>query len=308
MTLNPNMYSQTDSRWRHKKYPSGGYNVGNSGCGLCAVTHLLIEQKKYWKATPSKFWSYMRQYALRGNGTRWAGIANGLKHFGHKSVIEFECGSNKSRVYKEFAKGNRMAVALVSAGHAPDGTVWTTSGHYVALLDMKVVKGKHYFYVKDSGHRHRRGWYCCEKSMGSRFHRVWIVKRLEDPAPPKPYVPKKIKVDGDWGKATTRLTQSAMGMATIDGIISSQPIGNKPYLKGANTDSWLFVSKDAKGSPTVKAVQKMVGVKEDGKWGKVTSKAVQTYLNEHGAKLKVDGYFGKISVKAWQTWLNAKVK
>lgn len=306
--MNPNMYSQTDERWRKLKYPSGGYNVGNSGCGLCAVTHVLIEQEKYKNATPKKFWSYMRQYAKCGNGTRWAGITNGLKHFGHSSVIEFECKSNKSKVYKEFAKGDRMAVALISSGEGPDGTVWTTSGHYISLLDMKVVGNKHYFYVKDSGHRHRRGWYCCENSMGSRFHRVWIVKRLEPPTPPKPYVPKKIKVDGDWGKATTRLTQSVM-KTTIDGLISSQPIGNKPYLKGANTDSWLFVkSKNAKGSPTVKAIQKMVGATTDGIWGKATSKAVQTFLNKNGSKLSVDGYFGPVSVKAWQTWLNTKVK
>lgn len=305
--MNPNMYCQLDSRWRHKKYPSGKYNVGNSGCGLCAVTHILIEQKKYWNATPTKFWSYMRQYATCGNGTKWVGITNGLKHFGHDSVKVIDCRNDKSKVYKEFAKGNRMAVALISAGHGPDGTVWTTGGHYIAFMDYKVVNGKHYFYVKDSGHRHRRGWYCCEKSMGTRLHKVWIVKRLEPDTPPKPYKPKKIKVDGDWGKATTRLTQHVMG-TTIDGLVSSQPISNLPYIKGANTDSWLFVKKNAKGSKMVKAVQKMVGIKEDGIWGKVTSKAVQTYLNENGAKLKVDGYFGSISVKEWQKWLNTKVK
>ena len=302
--MNSKMYSQTDSRWRSLKYPSGGYNVGNSGCGLCAVTHVLIEQDRYKNATPKTFHSYMRQWATKGNGTKWDGIKNGLLHYGHKSVKVIDCKSNKSSVYKEFAKGNRMAVALFSAGSGPDGTVWTTCGHYISLLDYKVVNGKHYFYVKDSGGRKRRGWYCCEKSMGTRLKKVWIVERL---APPKPYVPHKVKVDGDWGKATTRLTQSVM-KTTIDGIISSQPMSYRPFVKGANESSWDFVSKNAKGSATVKAIQKMVGATQDGKWGKATSKAVQTFLNKNGAKLKVDGYFGKTSVKAWQTWLNTKVK
>lgn len=275
------MFSQTDKRWRYKKYPKGRYTVGGSGCGLCAVTHVLIEQTKYAKATPVTFWSYMKQYATCGHGTKWVGITQGLKHFGHKSVREIACQSSKSAVYKEFSKGNRMAVALVVSGPGPDGTRWTAGGHYIAFIDYKVVNGKHWFYVKDSGGHHRRGWYCVEKSMGTRLKRVWIVERLNPAPKPAPYKPKKIKVDGNWGKVTTRLTQYILGVP-VDGI---------------------------RGKATVKAIQKLVGAKVDGEWGKATTKAMQKFLNTKiKAGLKVDGVKGRKTIKAWQTWLNTQVK
>lgn len=280
--MNPNMFAQIDKRWRYKKYPSGGYNVGNSGCGLCAVTHLCIEQEKYKNATPLTFWSYMRQFALRGNGTKWAGITNGLKHFGYKDAKQYDCETNKSAVYREFNKGNKMAVARVLTGKAPDGTVWTAGGHYIAFIDYKVDKnGKHWVYVKDSGGHHRRGWFCIERSMGTRLKNCWIVTRLEPAPKPAPYKPKKIKVDGNWGKVTTRLTQYILGVP-VDGIM---------------------------GKATIKAIQKHVGAKEDGVWGKETTKAMQRFLNEKiKAGLKVDGVRGKKTIKAWQTYLNMLVK
>lgn len=302
------MYSQTDARWRGKPYPRGRYTVGGSGCGLCAVTHVLMEQERYKNATPLTFYNYMRQYATMGYGTKWVGIENGLKHFGHKSVKTLYCLNSKSNVYKEFNKGNRMAVALMSASHkAPDRTVWTTGGHYIAFLDYKVVNGKHYFYVKDSGGRHRRGWYCVETSMGKVLKQVWIVERLEKPAP---YKPKKVTVDGNWGTDTTKLTQSILKSGTIDGKISSQPEKNKDYLVSANTSSWQFVAdKSAKGSAVIKALQKFLNSKGakllvDGICGPATVKALQRFL-----KLKVvDGIMGKVTVKAWQTYLNSQVK
>ena len=280
--MNPNMFSQTDKRWRYKKYPKGKYTVGGSGCGLCAVTHLLIEQDKYKNATPLTFWPYMRQYAICGNGTKWKGITNGLRHFGYKDAYQISCKNSKSAVYKEFNKGNKMAVARVLSGEAPDGTRWTASGHYISFLDYKVDKnGKHWFYVKDSGGHHRRGWYCVEKSMGTRLQDVWVCTRLNPAPKPAPYKPKKISVDGTWGKVTTKLTQYLLGV-TVDGIM------------GANT---------------IKAIQKLVGAKVDGKWGKATTKAMQKFLNTKiKAGLKVDGVKGRKTIKAWQTWLNSQVK
>jgi len=282
MSLNPNMFSQTDTRWRHLKYPKGGYTVGNSGCGLLAVTHLLIEQDKYKDADPRTFWKYMKQYATCGNGTKWAGITNGLKHFGYKDAHQVSCKYNKSAVFKEFDKGNKMGGARVLKGKAPDGTVWTAGGHYISFIDYRVDKnGRHWFYVKDSGGHHRRGWYCVEKSMGTRLQDVWPVTRLNPAPKPKPYVPKKIKVDGVWGKVTTRLTQYVLKVV-IDG---------------------------AMGKQTTKAVQKLVGVTADGIWGKKTTKGVQKFLNAKiNAELKVDGVMGKKTIKAWQTWLNTNVK
>ena len=301
--MNSKMYSQTDPRWKNLPYPGKGYKVGGSGCGLCAVTHLLIEQPRYKNKTPKDFQPYMRKYATYGHGTEWNGITQGLKHYGHKKVTVINCLNNKGPVYKEFNKGNRMAVALFSAKYkTPDGTQWTKVGHYISFMDYKVVNGKHYFYVKDSGGKARRGWYCVEKSMGKSLKMVWIVERLDAPTPAPKYTPKKIKVDGVWGSDTTKLTQHILKVS-VDGVISSQPKKNKKYLPGASETSWKFVD-DAKGSVTVKAIQKLVGAVQDGIMGPKTVTALQEFL-----KLKViDGEMGKVTVKAWQEYLNKEVK
>lgn len=84
----------------------------------------------------------------------------------------------------------------------------------------------------------------------------------------------------------------------VDGVFGQQ---TKKRMQ-----KWLGVSQDGKvGSHTVKALQKRVGAKPvDGKWGKNTTKHLQTYLNKNGASLKVDGAFGKESKKALQRFLN----
>lgn len=53
------------------------------------------------------------------------------------------------------------------------------------------------------------------------------------------------------------------------------------------------------GKNTVKGIQKLCGVAQDGSWGQKTSKALQKYLG-----VTADGWFGEKSVKALQKWLN----
>lgn len=53
------------------------------------------------------------------------------------------------------------------------------------------------------------------------------------------------------------------------------------------------------GKNTVKGIQKLLGLAQDGSWGVKTSKALQKYLG-----VTADGWFGEKSVKALQKWLN----
>ena len=53
------------------------------------------------------------------------------------------------------------------------------------------------------------------------------------------------------------------------------------------------------GKNTVKGIQRLIGVAQDGSWGMKTSKALQKYLG-----VTADGWFGEKSVKALQKWLN----
>ena len=59
----------------------------------------------------------------------------------------------------------------------------------------------------------------------------------------------------------------------------------------------------------IKAIQKMVGVKADGKCGKETVTALQNFLNKAGYSCgKADGYMGEKTVIAWQKYLNSFCK
>lgn len=118
---------------------------------------------------------------------------------------------------------------------------------------------------------------------------------------------KKLKVDGNWGKATTTRTQRVLGTVQ-DGIISHQLISCRKYLKAANTSSWEFVKRSKSGSDVIKAIQKLVGTKRDGFAGKKTIKAMQKFLTKKKLYTgKISGYMGVETVKAWQKYINSKL-
>lgn len=160
--MNPAIYRQSDPRWGNLPYKNSPYTVSTDGCGLCAVTHCAIEQSKYWNSTPKTFYSFMKQYATNGDGTEWAGIDAGLDKYVGNSKRHY----NMDSFFTELNKGNRVGVILFGKGAAPDGTVWTKGGHYVAFVDYTIENGLHWFYTKDSnGSRCLDGWRSYEKSM-----------------------------------------------------------------------------------------------------------------------------------------------
>ena len=110
----------------------------------------------------------------------------------------------------------------------------------------------------------------------------------------------EIKVDGWWGVKTTRLLQKIFG-TPVDGIVSNQDPAQKKYLLRADSDSWDFKGQ-GNGSDLIGAMQKKVGVKDDGFMGPKTIKAWQKYLG-----VSVDGKMGEKTVKALQKWANKQV-
>lgn len=112
-------------------------------------------------------------------------------------------------------------------------------------------------------------------------------------------------VDGKWGKNTTRLSQKVMG-TTVDGIVSGQLPSMKKYLPNVSDTSWKFSSL-GKGSPLIRAIQKMVGVSVDGQCGMYTVKGMQRFLKALGYYTRsIDGYMGANTVAAWQRYINNK--
>ena len=176
--MNKTIFKQSDSSWGGLPYPSKKSNVSSSGCGLVACTHIAIEQPSKKKWTPKKLRKYMvdNGYAVEGQGTRWEGITNTLKYIGHSSVVRI-WDKPMTDAWKELNKGGRIGVLLFSSGKGPDGTIWTSGGHYVAFTGYKVEDGQHWFYCKDSGGRDHDGWYSYEKSMKGVLPKLWIVRK-----------------------------------------------------------------------------------------------------------------------------------
>lgn len=106
-----------------------------------------------------------------------------------------------------------------------------------------------------------------------------------------------LKIDGKWGKELTKALQRALGMKTIDGILSGQP------RNSVTSALYGCVSYGSSGSPTVKALQRKVGSNPDGKMGKDTVRKLQRYLGT-----PVDGVISQPTstmVKELQKRLNA---
>lgn len=109
-----------------------------------------------------------------------------------------------------------------------------------------------------------------------------------------------LKVDGKWGPATTRRAQEVFG-TKVDGIVSGQYSKYKKSNPGllSSTFDWKLIPM--KRSSLIKAIQKEVGIKQDGRIGPDTIKAMQRWLGT-----PVDGKVSNPSlmVKAFQKWLN----
>lgn len=183
-------YKQYDGRWGRMLYPSGKSTLASSGCGCVSVTHCVMEMDKYMDYTPKNTVSYMREFAVIGHGTEWEGIRKGLAHFGLKDVKQH---STMDSLFKEMAKGKRVAIFLFNGNKAPNGTQWTAGGHYVAAVGYKYNSKRHYFFTKDSGGRNNGlKWKSYERSMKGCVKMIWTA-RVPNPSidlPEKGYFEK----------------------------------------------------------------------------------------------------------------------
>jgi len=173
---NTTTYKQYDSRWRWWVYPKKGWYLNGCGCGCLSVFHCVLELEKYLGKSVTDImkmvYSYMKQYAVAGDGTKRDGITAGLKHFGFADV--YRCGSAPmSELFKRLNKEGAHVGVLLFRGKGPDGTVWTSGGHYIGYGDYRVRDGRHEFYLFDSGSRNHSGWYSYEKSMRGCVIDAW---------------------------------------------------------------------------------------------------------------------------------------
>ena len=113
----------------------------------------------------------------------------------------------------------------------------------------------------------------------------------------------KLTVDGYWGKDTTKALQKYF-KTPVDGVVSSQD----KYWKSKNpglTGGWEWISNPV-GSQLIIAMQKKLGVKADGIFGKNTANAlIKRYMKTSGASV-LDGKLDakSMTIKAMQKALN----
>lgn len=169
-------YKQYDSRWGRKNY-NGSSTMATAGCGPTSVAMLAYAVDG--KTTPLDTMKYMQThgYAIRNNGTAWAGIPACMKAFG---LLKVRNVSEMTDVFNLLASGY-CAVFLFRAG-SRGGVCWTTAGHYVAVTAIKKKDGKHYLYTRDSGGRNHTGWYCYETQMKGLIPQIWVGKVPEKKA------------------------------------------------------------------------------------------------------------------------------
>lgn len=174
--MNDIIYTQEDIRWKNLPYPTENAVVGNSGCGLFAVLHCIMEDHRYANYSPLDIYPHMLTHVIDETGTLQSGIAAALEHFGMRDVMWFKRQKQVADAFRELDKGGRIGVLLLQDGNGPDGTVWTAYGHYMGFVDYRHENGEHLFLLKDSSKRGHNGWYSFERSMGDTLVHVWTCR------------------------------------------------------------------------------------------------------------------------------------
>lgn len=84
-----------------------------------------------------------------------------------------------------------------------------------------------------------------------------------------------------------------------DGVLSNQVKSMYRYFTSVKAVTW-----GVGGSRTVARLQAKVGTTQDGYLGKLTSTALQRFLNKQGFKIDIDGYWGPETTVAFRKYLN----
>jgi len=299
--MNKTKFLQTDSRWGGLGYPKKPWYIRNCGCGEVSIANIIIEMERYKNYTPATIQPYCKQFAApNGDGTYFSGIPKMMAHYGLTEVKEH---ATMSTLWTELAKGDRVAIYLMgSRSGGSKGVRWTSGGHFVCSVSYKFRDKKHHLYVKDSYSNSslRNGWITYEENMKNDVLRVWSGKLTGQLYGTTPiYDDAKLSVDGVGGINTVRHLQKYLGVTMTDGITIREDL--QKYVPA------LTAYEYGKGSPTVTALQKWLGLSDpDGLWGTNTSKGLQRKLIAGGylAKGQDDGIFGKVSMTALQKFLN----
>lgn len=296
------------------------------------VTRMLVPQNKYSKKCPFKMTP--KGICVHNTANKASALSEVSYMIRNNNAVSFHVAIDDYQAVEAIPEtrnafhagdgrngnGNRNYYAVEICYSTGDSAKFAQSEKNAAYYIACKLKEHGWGIDKVKKHQDFSGKYCPHKTLDLGWERFLNLIRgylgqaavpVKPQAPAKPSKPasNKLKVDGSWGCDTTRATQRLLG-TSVDGIVSRQPKSNKKYLSKAYTGSWMFYvsAKSYKnGSAMVKALQKLIGAKADGWFGKESVKALQRFLNKHGFKLTVDGYMGSVTVRAWQQCLNSRL-
>ena len=204
-----------------------------------------------------------------------------------KTPCEADCSSSTSLAV--IAAGYLLGIKKLQAV-SPSNTTWTLTDD-LRKAGFQVLTGKKYL-TSDK--------YLLRGDIINNENRH-VVINLTDGSEAKPVA--SIKVDGDWGRETTKGLQTVLG-TEVDGEISNQPQKYRQYALAVSA-SWEWKQSGYEGgSAAIKALQKETGNKNvDGLQGKNSNKLLNTWLG-----LKESKYITENTVKALQAWINKMLK
>ena len=124
-TITPYFYKQTDPQW--SSYSWHGMTIGGGGCGPTSIANTASALVKTVSPKTVFKWLCDHGYIYPGQGTAWAGITAGLKHFG---VDKFTVTSDTSKA-KACLKKGQWVLTVVGPSR------WTSGGHYIVIYKLR---------------------------------------------------------------------------------------------------------------------------------------------------------------------------
>ncbi len=282
-------YKQYDTRWAKLGYPKSPWCIDNCGCGEVSICNCITEIPKYKDETPKTIQPYCKQYAApNGDGTYFSGIPKMMEHYGMTEVMEHQ---TMTPLWKELAKGNRVAIYLMGARNGGSkGVHWTSGGHFVCSTDYKYEDGKHYVYVKDSNSTSslRNGWISYEENMRGDVLKVWSgkmpvkkkeIKTSKPTAPYKGSLPKGTVKNGSKGSDVKKLK------SFLNWYFNAKVLNPDNDNAGTKTEKWI------------KKFQKDEGITPvDGIFGSISRAKALKVIDKYDTKKKSKYYSEKVII------------
>ena len=306
--MNTKIFRQYDGPWAKKPYPTRGCTVSGAGCGLVALTHIAIEQedKKNW--TPETLRPYMLKhgYAIAGQGTTWDGMTKTLHHLGYEKVCYITESTPMKDAFAELNKGNRIGIILFYGGYSKRHKKW-----YRTPDGTVWTASGHYIMFGNYKYENGKHWFYL-KDSGGRKHDGWYsYESSMKGCVGQMWIVERTGVQTTSPKATT-----SDGKLVVDGIGGAATVKAMQRFLGVTQDG--VISSQNKNLKKYYPSFKSVSYADKPK-GSLTVTKLQTWLGispdgilgkqsitalQKKLGVTADGVFGVASMKAWQKYLN----